>query len=341
VVDRARVGGFATGVIVSSGNANAATGPQGLVDARAVAALLAARAGVPEAQALVCSTGVIGVPLPVDKIREALPRIVDAPDGGGAFAEAIMTTDTRDKQHAVEIEIGGVPVRVGGCAKGAGMIHPNMATMLAFLTTDATITPALLQATLRQSVDATFNMIDVDGDKSTNDTVLLFANGAARAPEISAASENHARFAAAVREVCERLAVAIVADAEGGDTVFAVHVSGAASLPQARAVARRISSSLLVKTAVHGGDPNWGRIMAAAGDAGHPVDPAAMLIAIGGHVVYADGTPREFDRAAASADMKRDRVSLSVSLGSGPAEATAWGCNLSEGYVTFNSAYTT
>ena len=341
VLTRERVArGRARAVIVNSGNANAATGAAGLADARAMARLLAERLSIPEEEALVASTGIIGVRLPLAAIAAAVPQLPLAPDGGHAFARAILTTDTRPKEAAVRLALPGRTVTIGGCAKGAGMIHPNLATMLAFFTTDAPLDLAWLQATFRQAVDDTFNLIDVDGDTSTNDTVLLLANGLAGGPPI-AGGEDGALFAAGLRRLAEHLARAIVQDAEGATKLIEVRVSGAPSRAVARAIARTVASSLMVKTAVHGNDPNWGRIYGAAGNAGVPIDERRLTIAIGNVLVFRHGQPQDYNHPAAVAALQGSEVVIALDLGAGSAAATAWGCNLSEQYVTLNSVYTT
>jgi glutamate N-acetyltransferase/amino-acid N-acetyltransferase len=331
--------GRARAIVVNSGNANAATGAAGLADAREMARLLASRLGIAEEEALVASTGVIGIPLPMDLLRAAIPAIPLSADGGHAFARAIMTTDNWPKERAVRLAIDGRTVTVGGCAKGAGMIHPKMATMLAFLTTDAPAEPRWLDAALRRVVDDTFNMIDVDGDMSTNDTVLLLANGeAGGAPIVGGAAAD--ALEAALRAVAEDLAKEIVRNAEGASKLIEVRVEGAPSREAARAIARTVASSLMVTTAVHGHDPNWGRIYGAVGNAGVPVEGERLAIAIGDVPVFA-GAPLNFDAAAAIAHLKGSDVRIAIDLGLGTARATAWGSNLSEEYVTLNSVYTT
>jgi glutamate N-acetyltransferase/amino-acid N-acetyltransferase len=341
LLNRERIaGGVARAIVVNSGNANAATGAAGFANAAEMARLLAWRLGIPESEALAASTGVIGVPLPMDRLRAAIPRTPLTADGGHDFARAIMTTDNWPKERAVRLVIDGRTVTVGGCAKGAGMIHPTMATMLAFLTTDAPATPTWLAGALRRVVDDTFNMIDVDGDMSTNDTVLVLANGQAGGEPIAGGAAGEA-LEAALRAVAEHLAKEIVRNAEGATKLIEVQVVGAASREAARAVARTVASSLMVTTAVHGNDPNWGRIYGAIGNAGVPIEADRLTIAIGDARVFAAGAPVPFDSAAAIEHLKGTDVRIAIDLGVGQAQATAWGSNLSEAYVTLNSVYTT
>ncbi len=331
----------AQAIVVNSGNANACTGPQGDEDAREMARLAAARLGLAEDLVLVASTGVIGVPLPMDRIREGIARITVGPDGGALAAQAIMTTDTRPKAGAVRLEIAGRPVTIGGIAKGAGMIHPHMATMLAFLTTDAAVDPAWLNTALRQAVDQSFNQISVDGDTSTNDTVLILANGQAGAPLLHSASPEAPAFQAALEALCGELAKMIARDGEGATKLIEAVVEGAASLADARRAARAIVSSNLIKAMVYGNDPNWGRILCAVGYSGAAVDERRAEVWIGDVLLFQDGRPVPADREAARAALQGPEVHLRVHLHLGPARATAWGCDLTEGYVEINAKYTT
>jgi glutamate N-acetyltransferase/amino-acid N-acetyltransferase len=340
-VNRERIGGArGRGVVVNSGNANAATGNPGKRDAAEMARLLAERLGVAEELAYVCSTGVIGVPLPMEKLRAGIPQVPLKADGGHDFARAIMTTDTVQKEIAVEVETDGRTITIGGCCKGAGMIHPNMATMLAFITTDAPVEADFLQSALRRAVADSFNMIDIDGDMSTNDTVLLFANGAAGGPAISGGAAA-AAFEEGLAAVCKHLATSIVRDAEGGTKLIEVRVTGAKGEDDARAGARKVAQSLMVKTAIHGHDPNWGRIFAAVANVDIALDFEAMTIKIGDYLVFAGGAPQPYDHVAAVAYLKGEDVLITIDIGLGTATATAWGSNLSEEYVTLNSVYTT
>ncbi|MFN2520054.1 MAG: bifunctional glutamate N-acetyltransferase/amino-acid acetyltransferase ArgJ [Candidatus Limnocylindria bacterium] len=325
-------------IVANSGNANACTGPQGERDAISMAAAAAAAIGVSPYEVAVASTGVIGVPLPADRIAAAIPRIELSVDGWDAASRAIMTTDTRPKVSQREVALEGGTVRVGGMAKGAGMIHPNMATMLAFLTTDALADAVLLEAVLRDAAAATFNAISVDGDTSTNDTLLLLANGASG---VRVADADRPAFAEAVTAVCDELARAIVADGEGVTRVFAVSVRGAMTAADAAAAARVITASNLVKTAVHGADPNWGRILAAAGRSGARVDARLASVRIGDVPVYAEGVPCAPEGSALRAAFDSSPVEIEVDLGLGDGQSRAWGGDLSAEYVRINADYTT
>ena len=331
----------ARGIIVNAGCANAGTGRSGLEDARTVVAAAASHLGCLPHQILPASTGLIGSRLPVDAMVETVRglRLRRSRAASGRAARAIMTTDTRPKERAVSARLAdGRLVHVGGMAKGAGMIHPQMATMLAFLTTDAPIDPGMLGSLLGPAVERTFNQVSVDGDTSTNDTVFVLANGAAGGPPIGA--EDQATVAGALEAVCRSLAIAIAADGEGAQHLIEVTVNGASDDANARAVARTIAASSLVKTAVHGADPNWGRIAAAAGRSGVQLDPDRMRICIGDVAVY-DGAPLDFDERRARRILRRATVPLVLDLTDGSGSGTAWGCDLSAAYVAINSEYTT
>ena len=333
--------GRARAIVVNAGCANAGTGAGGLDDARAVVAAVARHLGCPPVEVLPASTGLIGSRLPVEAMVSATSglRLAASAEAAERAARAIMTTDTRPKQHAVTTRLAdGRRFRVGGMAKGAGMIHPQMATMLAFITTDAPVDPALLGSLLRPAVERTFNQVTVDGDTSTNDAVIVLANGAVGGPAISGPDET--TFAAALEAVCRELAISIAADGEGARHLIEVTVHGAATDVAARAVARTVASSSLVKTAVHGADPNWGRIAAAAGRSGVRLDPDLLRICIGDVAVY-DGAPRAFDDARAGAELRGPVVRLVLDLADGDGSGTAWGCDLSAEYVAINSDYTT
>jgi len=333
---RRMANGRARAVVVNSGNANACTGEAGLGVAERMAAAAARRLNVAPEEALVLSTGVIGVPLPVERVEAALPGLALSREGGDAAARAIMTTDTRPKTAAVELEVSGRIVRVGGMAKGSGMIHPQMATMLAVITTDAAVQSYDLQRHLSDAAAVSFNRIDVDGDMSTNDTVLLFANGA------SGASVPDAIFTEALTAVCVSLARQIAADGEGATKLLEITVTGAVSEGDAERAARAITRSSLVKAAMYGNDPNWGRILAAAGASGAQVDPEKARLTLQGARLYADGLPLPFDAAAVSASLRgATEVFVRLDLGVGDARATAWGCDLSPDYVHINADYTT
>jgi glutamate N-acetyltransferase/amino-acid N-acetyltransferase len=340
-LDRERIkSGHARAVVANSGNANACTGQQGLENARLMARWAANKAGLAPDEVLVASTGIIGVQLPMDRIRDGLARLELSPDGGLAAAHGIMTTDRRAKTIAVEFQAGGRAVRVGGMSKGAGMIHPNMATMLCFITTDARAEAGYLRAALKDAVADSFNMISVDGDTSTNDTCILLANGASGAA-LDGCGPESALFQQALNEVAQYLARAIVADAEGAQRTMRIEVRGAPSERDARLAARAVASSSLTKAALHGADPNWGRILCAVGYSGADFDPDLVELQVGGVALVRDGTPLDFDAAAASAAMKTDEVEILVDLHQGSSRAVSWGCELTEEYVVENSAYTT
>jgi glutamate N-acetyltransferase/amino-acid N-acetyltransferase len=339
-------GGRARAVLTNSGQANACTGDRGLIDSQRATQAMADRLGLAAEEVLICSTGVIGVPIPMDTLLAGIDPLVEAlsPDGGAAAAAAILTTDLIDKQIALEADLAGRCVRIGGMAKGSGMIHPNMATMLGYLTCDAGVPAEVWQAMVKRAVDRSFNAITVDGDTSTNDTYLAFAAGEPLNPEHFDALE------AGLTAVSQHLAKAIARDGEGATCLIEVVVEGAADDAGARAIARTICGSSLVKCAVHGRDPNWGRIVAAAGRAGVPFNPDAVALWLGDHQLMAAGQPLAFDRSAASAYMRDraagtylrdDTVLIRVQLGEGSAQGRAWGCDLSDQYVRINADYTT
>ena len=339
-------GGVARAVVTNSGQANACTGDRGLIDSLRATQVVADRLGLPPEAVLICSTGVIGVPIAMDTLLAAVDPLVESlsADGGAAAAEAILTTDLVDKQIALEAELGGRLVRIGGMAKGSGMIHPDMATMLGYLTCDAGVPAAVWQAMVRRAVQRSFNAITVDGDTSTNDTFLAFAAGE---PLPETAFEE---LEQGVTLVAQHLARAIARDGEGATCLIEVDVEGAASEPDALQMARTVCGSSLVKTAVHGRDPNWGRIVAAAGRAGVPFDPASVVLWLGPHQLMASGEPMAFDRPAASAYLQacvqgayleKDCVCIRLKVGDGPGRAKAWGCDLSDQYVRINADYTT
>ena len=333
--------GSARGVVANSGCANCCVGAQGLTDAKELASLAARHVGVGDEEMLVCSTGMIGVELPMALIRQSIGAISARQDGGPGFSRAIMTTDTRQKQMAVSLELSGTTVTLGGAAKGVGMIHPNMATMLSFVATDAAVEPAFLQAALGEAVDASFNMLDIDGDQSTNDTVLLFANGAAGGPTIDARSSSAGPFKEALTFLCIGLAKEMARDGEGAQRLIEVVVEGADTVADARVAAREIASSMLVKAMVHGRDPNWGRIMMALGKSGAGLDESKIDIFISDiHIVH-EGLAIPYFKDAVVSAMSAPEVRFGIALNRGSATATAWGCDLTEEYVIFNSAYST
>ena len=344
-LSRARAkSGMSRAVVANSGCANCCVGEQGLADATEMAALAAGHLGVDAEQVMVCSTGVIGVELPMALIRQNIGNIELGAAGGGDFARAIMTTDTRSKEIAVSFESGGSGGRritVGGAAKGVGMIHPNMATMLCFVSTDAPVHQPFLQESLAAAVDASFNMIDVDGDQSTNDTVLLMANGAAGGAEIAEGTADADDFRAALGHVLTELAKELVRDAEGAQRLMEVVVRGANSLGDARLGAREIAGSMLVKAMLHGRDPNWGRMMMALGKSGAAIDESRIDMFINEIQIVHEGMAISFFKDAVVSAMGAPEVQLGIDLNLGDATATAWGCDLTEEYVIFNSAYTT
>ncbi|AEB12490.1 bifunctional glutamate N-acetyltransferase/amino-acid acetyltransferase ArgJ [Marinithermus hydrothermalis] len=316
-------------VVVNAGNANCATGPRGQEDDRRMARAVAARYGLPEHAVLTASTGVIGVRLPVERIEQAVPTLQPGFDLL-PFAEAILTTDTRTKTAEATLPGGA---RVVGVAKGSGMIHPNMATMLAYLLTDAELPQEELRQTWPSVVDRTFNQISVDGDTSTNDMAVLLANG-------GAGPVDPEEFWPAVERVARDLARQIARDGEGATRLITVRVQGAATPQEARNAARAVASSALWKAAVYGNDPNWGRVLGALGYSGATFDPLRVRITLQGVPLY-DGEPLPFDSRMTSQAMRREEVVVEVDLREGPAEAEAWGCDLTEGYVRINAEYTT
>ena len=330
-------------VVVNSGNANACTGAQGLRDALRMCAVTADAAGCDPDQVLVCSTGVIGRPMPMERITAGVRAAVEtrSPAEGDRGAQAIMTTDTVPKTAVATFHVDGVEHRAGGMAKGSGMIHPDMATLLAFVTTDAAVSHAHLQELLAEVADDTFNCVTVDGDTSTNDTLLALANGAAGGPELEPGSEGFAALRDAMRTVCESLAEQVVADAEGATKYFRVSVAGAESDADARVAARTVAGSPLVKTAIHGADPNWGRIVAALGRSGAPMTLDRCGVSIGGITVFEHGAPVDADLEAIRAAFSQRRVDIEVTLGGGPGAGHAWGCDLTSEYVHINADYTT
>jgi len=341
LVSQAHVrGGVARGIIVNSGISNVANGPRGREDAEEMCALAAVLLGARPRDVLVGSTGVIGRPLPMDKIRAGVPRIKLLPDGGHDFARAIMTTDTHPKTMAVRFRAAGRAYTMGAAAKGVGMIHPDMATMFCFATTDAPVERHYLRRAFRDAVDDSLNMISVDGDTSTSDTAAVLANGAAGGPPITAGSPAAAPFEAALRHVCTAMAKMLARDGEGAEKLIEVRIVGASTVAEARAAARSVTASPLVKAAVHGNDPNWGRLLMAVGRSGARIDLLRARVWLGDTMVYR-GEPLLFDAAAASRALRREDVLLRVDLGAGRAAATAWGCDLTPEYVHINSDYTT
>jgi glutamate N-acetyltransferase/amino-acid N-acetyltransferase len=333
-------GGMVRAIIINSGCANACTGDAGMQVARDMAAETARLINCPVDQVLVASTGVIGVDLPLEKIRRGLPAALRALHAGGGAdaARAIMTTDPFPKEAAATITIDGKVVTIGGIAKGSGMIEPMMATMLGFVTTDAGVPHALLTRALREAVDGSFNAITVDGECSTNDCVMLLANGASGAV---VDEHNYREFVKGLSSVCRELAMGIVRGGEGATKLVTVNVTGAASAADARICAKAIANSPLVKTAIHGGDPNWGRLIAVAGRAGVPFELNRAAVTIGSIVLFENGKPHD-ELAAAAADYLRGKdLTVGVHLGVGAASSTVWTCDLSAEYVRINADYRT
>ena len=332
-------------VVVNAGNANCATGGQGELVAQRTNDEAARRMLLTPTELFVCSTGVIGVQLPVEKILRALQSLArNRRSSARSFAElslAICTTDTRPKTASATFKMSGKRIHLVGCAKGAGMIHPNMATTLAFVVTDAAIAPWLLQRILHDVVSRTFNSISVDGDTSTNDTLLVLANGAAGAPSISGGSKAHRQFSAALEDVCGSLAQQIVADGEGAQRVIEIEVRGAKTESAARKIAETIATSPLVKTAFAGADPNWGRIFAAAGRAGVKFDPALVEITMAGIKVLRKGQPLAFNERTASNRLLAEHVPIVVDLHAGKSCARYWTCDFTAEYVRVNASYRT
>jgi glutamate N-acetyltransferase / amino-acid N-acetyltransferase len=333
--------GRARAVVVNSGNANAATGRAGLKAAAETARTTAKLLGVPERQVLVCSTGVIGVPLPLERILGRIPDLARdlAPGNAAALAQAIMTTDTFPKSAALASAWNGKPVHLAGITKGAGMIHPRMATMLAFITTDALVAPRLLQKMLAASVNDSFNRISVDGDTSTNDTVLILASGLSGVSVTPGAVAR--RFGKGLTELCQTLAKMIVRDGEGAHKLVTIEVTGASSATDADRVARAVANSPLVKTAIAGSDPNWGRIICAAGYSGARFDPAKTDIRINNLYLCRRGLDAGFDDAAARRELDGKELTLRLDLHQGKASTVFWTCDFTHDYIDINASYRT
>ena len=333
---------YAQAVVVNSGIANVSVGEQGRIDAVEMSVLAGNKLGVAAEDVLIASTGVIGVELPMARIRTGIEEVEVTEDGGPLMARAILTTDTHPKEIAVSFDAGGGSrATVGGIAKGAGMVHPDMATMLSFIATDAAVDTAFLQQCLQNAVDTSFNMISIDGDTSTSDTVAILANGLAGNAPISADSPAAEAFLEALTQVCTYLAKQIARDGEGATKLIEILIEKALSLDEARNAARIISTSMLVKSAIHGNDPNWGRIMAALGRTGAYIEELKTDLFINDIFMLNNGTPVPYYEDAVSRSLDQEEVSIKLVLNVGEASATAWTCDLSEEYVTFNSEYTT
>ena len=330
-------------LVINSGNANACTGAQGFKDALQMAKLTADRLDLDPDQVLVSSTGVIGRYLPMNAVKAGIAEASTRLDAehGVAAAWAIMTIDTVPKTAQRELELAGATVRVGGMCKGSGMIHPNMATLLAYVTTDAAVEAGLMAKLAKPIADLSFNQVTVDGDSSTNDTFLLLANGAAGNPPIRAGSVEAEQLEMAMLEVARRLARAIARDGEGTTRMIGVRVEGAETDEEARMAARAVASSSLVKTAVHGGDPNWGRIVCALGYSGAELALDKLHLSIGGLVVFERGAGVDVDLSAVRHAFEQPEIEIVATLGLANGTAEAWGCDLSEEYVRVNAEYTT
>jgi len=326
--------GKAGAVVVNSGCANACTGERGMGDAAKMAELTAKGIGISPEEVLVASTGVIGLPLPMKRITPAMEQVILSRDGGHELARAMMTTDTFAKETAVRVRVGKIEFTIGGVAKGSGMVHPDLATLLCFLTTDAAVEKGFLKEALKKAVDVSFSMISIDGDTSPNDMVLLMANGLAGNVPADA-------FEQALEQVCTYLAKSVAADGEGATRLIELTIRGARSLAEARLAARTIVSSSLVKAAVHGADPNWGRIMAALGRSGVEVEEARTDLYIGDMALVKAGRALPFNKRGAVRLLEKREVAIRLDLNLGSASATAWGCDLSPEYVTINSQYMT
>jgi glutamate N-acetyltransferase/amino-acid N-acetyltransferase len=335
--------GGAQAIVANSGIANACSGPQGMADAIRMADLTGELLGIAPGQVVVASTGVIGSPMPMDRIETGIRDAVAALDyqGGAAAAEAIMTTDTIPKEYAVKFSLGGKDAAIGGIAKGSGMIHPNMATMLSFLTTDAAVRQDALDAALRYAADRSFHCVSVDRDTSTNDTLVALANGMAGNEPVTPGSPDYVLFRDVLLYLCVELAKMIAHDGEGATKFMEVRVTGAGAEEGARQIARTIACSNLVKTALYGEDANWGRIITAAGYAGVPFDPNQVSIWLGDLQVAAQGAGLTFDEGRARAVLDGRELVVTVDLGQGDAAGVAWGCDLTDDYVRINANYRT
>lgn len=334
-------GGSVRGLVVNSGIANAGVGEQGYIDAKEMAAVAAAGLGVKPEEVLVFSTGVIGVELPMTLIKKGVNEIELSDDGGNLLARSMMTTDTRTKETGVTINLGGTEINISGVAKGSGMIHPNMATMLCFVATDAAVDQDFLRSILPDVADSTLNMLDIDGDTSTNDSLVVLANGAAGNTQLTSSSEDAGAFKDALTEVLVQLTRQLAQDGEGASKLIVAEVEGARNLADARMAAKTITSSLLVKSAVYGSDPNWGRLIMAIGRSGAETVESKIDLYINGVCIMEAGKPVPFARDAVVALMRGAEVTFGVNLNLADGRATSWGCDLTEEYVVINSAYTT
>ena len=339
VTEEAVADGNAQTIVANSGHANCATGQQGMLDARRMAQLAGEATGVEPSEVIVCSTGSIGKPLPMDKLESGIPALGAqlSRENPETIARAIMTTDTRPKMSAVEFTVGGVPCRLGAIAKGAGMICPNMATMLCFITTDLAIDASLLKDTLKWCVERSFNCISVDGDMSTNDTVAILANGVAENPTLVYTEDpGYEHFKAALAHVTQDLARQIAFDGEGASKALTIHVQDAESFEQAREMGKAIANYNLLKTMLYGENFNWGRIAAAMGATLVEFDPAKAFIEMQGITAWRNGERLPIDRAAADQTLKGHEIEIRVGLGTGDEEATVWSCDFTPDYVELN-----
>jgi len=341
--EAARAGGQARAIFINSGNANACTGERGMDDVRATAQWVAEGLGFAAEEVCIASTGVIGVHLPMDRIRNGVQGCLSAlsRDGGHDAALAIMTTDTVPKEMALEVALSGGPVRLGAIAKGSGMIAPNMATMIAVVTTDAAVAAPDLQTLLRECAEVSFNCVCVDNDMSTSDTLVCFANGQASHAPLRPGTVDYDAFAEALRHICVATAKALVKDGEGATKFVEIRVEGAASDAEAKTVARSIAHSQLCKTAFFGQDPNWGRIACAAGYAGVPFGAEQLSIWLDDLAVVRNGLPTGFEEAQAAAIMQKPEFGIRVCIGGGPGTALFWTSDLSHDYVSINADYRT
>jgi glutamate N-acetyltransferase / amino-acid N-acetyltransferase len=328
-------------IVVNSGNANACTGEIGMEHAKRMVVATATALGVPADEIIVASTGVIGQHLPIEKIESGIAELSKLlhVDGSAEAAEAILTTDTFEKSYAVSFEVGGTEVRMGGIAKGSGMIEPNMATMLAFITCDAAIDQSLLQSTFYNSVAHSFNRISVDGDTSTNDMAAMLCNGASGAAEIKAGTPEFRVFAAALTQVTTELAKMIARDGEGATKLIEIVVGGAESEAEALKVARSVANSNLVKTAIHGEDPNWGRVIAAIGYSGVDIDPEFVELSLNSHPVLRKNYDIVIDEPIVQQSMRSENCLVAIDLGRGTKTASFWTCDLTKEYISINASY--
>ncbi|WP_432647663.1 bifunctional glutamate N-acetyltransferase/amino-acid acetyltransferase ArgJ [Mitsuokella sp.] len=335
--------GTAHAIVANAGCANACTGEQGAKDAKKTQEIAAAALGCDPLDVLVASTGVIGVNLPMDKmekgVKEAISKL--STDGSSDASHAIMTTDTHPKTAALEVELGGKKVRFGVIAKGSGMIQPNMATMLCFITTDAAIDGKLAQKALSEVVNTSFNMISIDGDMSTNDMVIVMANGAAGNEKITTENEDYETFKATLDKLCKEFAKEIADDGEGATKFLTIHVTGTKTFADAKQIGMSVAKSPLVKTAFFGADPNWGRVICAVGYAGVPMDPEKTVVKFGDIPVYAHGVGAKHDDEALADVMAQHDITISIDMGEGEEEATVWTCDFSYEYVKINGEYHT